>query len=92
MQAQIEEERRLREEQARQLDEERWRREKVEATQKSMADKFEELTRFLSTAGGFTLPPGLLAPIAPPPFPTQQVMGLSVSIIANRSVSGFPHM
>jgi hypothetical protein len=50
-----------------------------------MASKFEELTRYLATSGGMTLPPGLLAPItpAPPPqvFPTQQVLGTPVSMI-----------
>jgi hypothetical protein len=32
-----------------------------------MASKFEELTMYLATSGGMTLPPGLLAPITPPP-------------------------
>jgi hypothetical protein len=32
-----------------------------------MASKLEELTRYLATSGGITLPPGLLAPITPPP-------------------------
>jgi hypothetical protein len=47
-----------------------------------MASKFEELTRYLATSGGMTLPPGLLAPITPPQvFPTQQVLGTLVSMI-----------
>ena len=66
---------------AQQLAEERTRRQEVEAQQATMAAKFEELTRFLATTGGLSLPPGLLGPVVPQ-LQTQAVLGTPVSMIA----------